>query len=76
MPYGGSVTISFGLRSPRSRATSSALVELAAQHAMLAAEPQVAEARRRILRKGRSGVGLLLFGNRQQAVDLPLDRSR
>ncbi len=47
MPYGGSVTISFGLRSPRSRATSSALVELAAQHAVLAAEPQIAEAGRR-----------------------------
>ncbi len=35
MPYGGSVTISSGLRSPSSRATASALVAIAAQDAML-----------------------------------------
>ena len=58
MPYGGSVTISDGLRSPRSRATSSALVAVAAQHAVLAAEPQIAEAGHRVLWKRRSGVGL------------------
>ena len=64
------MTISSGLRSPSSRATSSALVAVAAEHAVLAAEPQVASAGHRILRNGRGVVGLLLVGKRQQVVDL------
>ena len=77
MPYGGSVTIRIGLRSPSSRATSSALVAVAAQHAVLAAEPQIAGAGHRILRNGRRQRSLRRSsGMRQQVVDLLGRRSR
>jgi hypothetical protein len=44
---------------------------------MLAAEPQVAQAGRRVLRQGRGRVGsLVIFGFGQQIIELPRVESR
>jgi len=69
MPYGGSVTIRIGLALVEHSANILRAGRIAAQHAVLPAEPQGADAGHWILGNRRRGVRPLLIGDRQQGID-------